>query len=314
MTMSLLMVGVVVLAGAVALLAFALLASPVPRVAQSRRSARVAPGESAAGQRFRGFVAVVDRSLKGRSWVPFSAAELELADVRKPVSVVVTWILVGSAAGAALGSLALRSPVLGIVLAAAVPLGVKVVLRVKTARRRAAFAKQLDPTLRIIASALRAGQSLQVAMASVGLDAEAPMSEEMAQITNEARVGRDLVVAMRESADRMQSEDLRWFTEAVEVQRDTGGNLNDIIDTVAETIRERAEIREKVKANASEGNASAWVLMALPVVLGLVFSILRPGYLNPLLFTTGGQLLLGFSAVMYFVAYIWMRAIVNIKV
>jgi tight adherence protein B len=199
-------------------------------------------------------------------------------------------------------------------LALAVPVGAKGVLRVRTARRRRTFATQLDPTLRIIASALRAGQSLPIAMASVGLDAEPPMSEELARITNEARVGRDIVAAMHESAERMQSEDLRWFAEAVEVQRDTGGNLNDIIDTVAETIRDRSEIREKIRANASEGKASAWVLMALPVVLGIVYNVVRPGYLDPLLTSTVGQVMIGLAVALYVASFLWMRAIVDIKV
>lgn len=311
--MGLLIVGVVVVLAAMSLLAYALLASPVARVEKSRRTLTVV-GESKSPRLSNAFVDGVDRLLRGRTWAPFSAEELDLAGVRTPVGVLATWLLVGAAGAAAVGSLLMRSPVTGALLAIVVPVTAKVVLRVKTARRRAAFAQQMDPTLRIIASALRAGQSLAIAMASVGQDAQAPMSEELARITNEARVGRDMVAAMHESANRMDNEDLRWFAEAVEVQRDTGGNLNDIIDVVAETIRERAEIRGKIKANASEGKASAWVLMALPIVLAVIFSLLRPGYLDPLTSSTGGQILIFLSAVFYVVAYLWMRAIVNFKI
>jgi tight adherence protein B len=311
-TMLLLLLGIAVVIGAIVLLAYSLMASPVPRVARSRLA--VGPAESSTHVVYRAFVNAVDRHLRSRSWVPLSTAELELADVRKPVGLVASWILVGTASAYAVGSLLLRDPVLGLLFALLVPVAAKAVLRLRSARRRRRFARQLDPTLRIIASALRAGQSLPSAMASVGLDAEPPMSEEMTRITNEARVGRDLVQALHESSERMQSDDLRWFAEAVEVQRDTGGNLNDIIDTVAETIRERAEIREKIHANASEGRASAWVLMGLPIVLGVVYNILKPGYLDPLLTTGGGQVALVASGVLYVVAYFWMRAIVDIKV
>ena len=311
--MGLLIMGLVIVLSAIGLLSYALVASPVPRVEKARRTLSVA-GEPTSSHLGHAFVDGVDRLLRGRSWAPFSAPELELAGVRTPVGVLTTWLLAGAAAAAAVGSLLLRSPVTGVLLALAVPVAAKVVLRVKTSRRRAAFADQMDPTLRIIASALRAGQSLSIALASVGQDAEAPMSEELARITNEARVGRDMVTALHESADRMDNEDLRWFAEAVEVQRDTGGNLNDIIDIVAETIRERAEIRGKIRANASEGKASAWVLMALPIALGVIYSLLRPGYLVPLFTSTGGQVATVLSAILYVVAYFWMRAIVNFKI
>ncbi|WP_162891304.1 type II secretion system F family protein [Aeromicrobium sp. A1-2] len=187
-------------------------------------------------------------------------------------------------------------------------------LRFRAGRQRKEFAKQLDNTLRIISSALRAGQSLQIALNSVAADSAAPMSEEITRIINENRLGRDMVVAMLDVADRMQSEDFQWFAEAVAVQRDAGGNLNDIIDTVAETIRGRAEIREKVRAYAAEGKASCYVLMALPVALAVLYSLMNPGYLDPLFSTTIGVLLLLLSAVLYTLSAFWMRAIIDIKV
>lgn len=298
---------------AVAALAYALLADPVPRIPQERRLGSAGPAAPLWRRGYRGFVDGVDGVLRSRGWVPFRASELEDADVRKPIGVVVTWILLASSAGLVLGILS-GNVALGVLLALAPPLVAKMVLRVRTARRRKRFAGQLDTTLRIIASALRAGQSLPIAMASVGADAEEPMAGELSRVVNENRVGRDLVEAMLESAERMRSEDFRWFAEAVEVQRDTGGNLNDIIDVVAETIRDRAEIREKINAYASEGKASAVVLMGLPVALGVLYSVMRPGYLDPLFFTTVGQLLLAISIVLYGLSWVWMRSIIAIKV
>jgi len=307
-------VGAAFLMAAVALLAQALFADPVQRVAKRRLAGTAARTEPLWRTLYRSLVTGVDRVLKSRGWVPFRASELELADVRRPLGVVVTWV-----AGAAIvmflaGTLLGRSPVEGVLLALLAPLLAKVTLRVRTNRRRRAFAQQLDPTLRVVASALRAGQSLPMALSSVAADAVSPMAEEMTRIINENRLGRDLVEAMRESADRMESEDLEWFAGAVQVQRDAGGNLNDIIDTVAETIRERAEIREKIRANASEGKASAWVLMALPIALGVAYSVLNPGYMDPLFITAVGRFLLVVSSALYVAAFFWMRAIVNFKV
>lgn len=312
--MSLVIVGVLLVAAAVGLFAQALFADPVPRVSKSRRLGTSVPTEPLWRVTYRAIVTGVDRLLKSRGWVPFRAAELEMADVKKPPGVVVTWVVGGAGVAFVIGFVLGRSVVTGGVLAIFVPVVAKLILKMRAGRRRKAFAKQLDNTLRIIASALRAGQSLPVALNSVAADAAAPMSEEITRIINENRLGRDLVVAMLDAADRNGSEDFRWFAEAVEVQRDSGGNLNDIIDTVAETIRGRAEIREKIRAYASEGKASCYVLMALPIALALTYSLMNPGYMDPLFTTTIGILLLILSGILYTISWFWMRAIIAIKV
>ncbi|MCW2752198.1 MAG: type secretion system protein [Aeromicrobium sp.] len=312
--MSLVLVGCLLIAGAVGLLAQALVGDPVPRVSKSRRLGTVVKTEPLWRVAYRTLVNGVDSLLKSRGWVPFRASELEMADIKKPLGVVVTWVVACTGAAFLIGTVLGRSVFTGALLAVLVPAAAKVAFKFRAGRRRKEFAGQLDNTLRIIASALRAGQSLQIALNSVAADAAPPMSEEITRIINENRLGRDLVEAMTASADRMDSEDFLWFAEAVEVQRDSGGNLNDIIDTVAETIRGRAEIREKVRAYASEGKASCYVLMALPIGLGVVYSLMNPGYLNPLFTEPLGRVLLVVSGILYTISWFWMRAIIAIKV
>jgi tight adherence protein B len=312
--MNLVIVGVVLMAAAVGLFAQALFADPVPRVSKARRLGATAATEPLWRVTYRAIVNGVDRVLKSRGWVPFRAAELEMADIKKPPGVVVTWVVGGAGVAFVIGSVLGGGPVAGGVLAIFVPVVAKLVLKFRAGHRRKKFANQLDNTLRIIASALRAGQSLPIALNSVAADAAAPMSEEITRIINEYRLGRDLVAAMLDAAERNGSEDFRWFAEAVEVQRDSGGNLNDIIDTVAETIRGRAEIREKIRAYASEGKASCYVLMALPIALALTYSLMNPGYMDPLFKTTIGIMLLIVSGILYTISWFWMRAIIAIKV
>jgi tight adherence protein B len=312
--MPLVVVGCLLMAAAVGLFAQALLGDPVPRVSKSRRLGTVVKTEPLWRVAYRGLVNGVDSLLKSRGWVPFRASELEMADIKKPLGVVVTWVVGGAGAAFLMGTVLGRSVFTGALLAVLVPAAAKATFKIRAGRRRKEFAAQLDNTLRIIASALRAGQSLQIALNSVAADAAPPMSEEITQIINENRLGRDLVEAMTDSAERMDSEDFLWFAEAVEVQRDSGGNLNDIIDTVAETIRGRAEIREKVRAYASEGKASCYVLMALPIGLAVVYSLLNPGYLDPLFTETIGRALLVLSGILYTISWFWMRAIIAIKV
>jgi tight adherence protein B len=298
--MSLAVVGVLLIVAAVGLFAQALFADPVRRVSKRRRLGTEVVSEPLWRVTYRSVV--------------FRASELEMADVHKPLGVIVTWVA-GCAAGAFVLGLTLGGGVAAAVLfSVLVPVAAKVWLKLRSGRRRKAFARQLDNTLRIISSALRAGQSLQIALHSVAADAAAPMSEEITRIINENRLGRDLIAAMLDTSERMQNEDFRWFAEAVDVQRDSGGNLNDIIETVAETIRGRAEIREKIRAYSSEGKASCYVLMALPVGLAVIYSLMNPGYLDPLFSTPLGIVLLLISAVLYTVSWFWMRAIVAIKV
>jgi tight adherence protein B len=311
---NLVVLGTLLIAGAVALFAQALLGDPVRRVSRRRRLDEDVATEPLWRTVYRGLVLRVDKVVGSRGWVPFRATELEMADIHKPLGVIVTWVTGASAVAGVLGLATGGGPVRMIMMGVLVPVGTKVWLRMRSGRRRKAFGKQLDNTLRIISSALRAGQSLPMAMHSVAADASAPMSEEITRIINEARLGRDLVQAMLDTAQRMDNEDFRWFAEAVEVQRDSGGNLNDIIETVAETIRGRAEIREKIRAYSSEGRASCYVLMGLPVGLAAIYSLMNPGYLSPLFGTTAGLLLVALSVVLYTVAWFWMRSIVAIKV
>jgi tight adherence protein B len=180
-------------------------------------------------------------------------------------------------------------------------------------RRRALFTQQLDNTVQMIASALRAGFSFPQALDAVARDADSPTAEEFARVINENRMGRDLVVALEQTADRMQSEDFRWVGEAVAIHRDTGGNLNEVLDRVGATMRTRNQFREQVSSLASEGKFSAVVLMILPVGVGGFYTIVNPDYMEPLVGTRFGFVLLGISVVLYVVGGLWMRKIVDVK-
>ncbi len=258
-------------------------------------------------------VSSVDRLLRQSSWVPFRAKELELAGVRAtPGSLVVTVVSIAVTV-LLFVTLVVGSFGLGLVLAIMVPVGAKLVLKVKTDKRRSAFTEQMDETLQMIASSLRSGQSFTQALDAVAKDADSPTAEEFARIINEHRIGRDLVVALEQTAERMDSEDFLWVGEAVAVHRDTGGNLNEVLDRVGQTMRERNQVRQQVASLASEGKFSAVVLMLLPVAVGGFYTILNPSYMAPM-FTSGiGRALLVGSLILYVIGGLWMRAITNVK-
>ena len=153
-------------------------------------------------------------------------------------------------------------------------------MKVKVGRRQAAFADQLDDSLQLMASSLRAGHSLLRAVDAVSQDAASPTAEEFARIVNETRVGRDLSDSLDEVAERMGSDDFTWVAQAIAIHREVGGNLAEVLDAVGHTIRERNAIRRQVKALSAEGKLSAIVLGALPFAIIGFIAMTNPRYLH----------------------------------
>ncbi|MBB1032137.1 type II secretion system protein F [Dietzia sp. SLG310A2-38A2] len=240
------------------------------------------------------------------------AGALAEAGVKMRLQDFVFLVIVAALAATAVGFVA-SGPLLGIVLGILTPLAARVGLSVKAGRRRAAFADQLDDSLQLMASSLRAGHSLLQALASVSREAEAPTSEEFARIINETRVGRELAPALEETAERMGSQDFVWVTQAIAINREVGGNLAEVLDGVGHTIRERNQIRRQVQALAAEGKLSAYILMALPFGIGGFLFMTNPGYLVP--FTQGllGYTLIGVGLLLLVVGGVWLSKVVNIK-
>lgn len=312
--MELLLVGVILIAGAFTAVYFALAGMPVKRVSKERLAGyRVVEDRTSLSRLSTALVSRVETVLKRRGWRPFSAAELELAGVKTPVASLV--VLVGCIAvvAFAVGIVILQSVIAAIVLALVVPVMAKLWLRVLASRRRKAFAGQLIAALQTMAASLRAGHSLPRVLDAVSQDAESPMSEELARVVNENRLGRDLVEAMEQVAERMQSKDFLWVAGAIAAQRETGGNLNQILDQVAETIRERHHVRQQVTSLAAEGKISAYILMSLPVLMGIYYTVVNKAIMVDFIDSGIGKLLLVGSLLLYVVGGFWMRAVIRIE-
>lgn len=309
-----LVLGVGAMLMALGLVSFVVVAPNVGKVALSRRRP---PGtESAPPLRAisEGLVNLVDSVLKRRGWVPFPSAEIEMASLRMTAGSLVVFVSALSFTAFLLGSSIFGNVLIGLLIALFVPVVTKIVLRGRGNKRREAFGDQLDEALQMIASALRAGHSLARALDTASREAPAPTSEEFARIVNENRIGRDLVEAMNITADRMNSQDFRWVAEAVAVQRDTGGNLNEVLDKVGTTIRERNHILREVQTLSAEGRMSAVILMVLPIVVGLGMSVTNPGYMAPLFDGMTGIVVIAAAAILFCIGGLWMRVIVNVKV
>ncbi|MBB1036254.1 type II secretion system protein F [Dietzia sp. CQ4] len=240
------------------------------------------------------------------------AGALAEAGVKMRLQDFVFLVIVAALAATAVGFVA-SGPLLGIVLGVLTPLATKVGLSVKAGRRRAAFADQLDDSLQLMASSLRAGHSLLQALASVSREAEAPTSEEFARIINETRVGRELAPALQETAERMGSQDFVWVTQAIAINREVGGNLAEVLDGVGHTIRERNQIRRQVQALAAEGKLSAYILMALPVGIAGFLFMTNPAYMVPFTQSLLGYALVAVALILLIAGGLWLRKTVNIK-
>lgn len=184
---------------------------------------------------------------------------------------------------ALVGGLALfEVAVFAILIAAAAGLGSVVLLRLLGNRRQRAFENQLPDVLTMLASTIRTGYAPLQATEQVAHESAQPAREELSRVVAEARLGRDYIDAMAAAAVRTQSTDLKWVVEAMEINRDVGGDVSELLDTVAETIRERVVLQRMISALSAEGRLSAWILIALPFGLAFFLNATNPDYLKPL--------------------------------
>jgi tight adherence protein B len=197
------------------------------------------------------------------------------------------------------------------VLAGAVP---SVMLRLSLRRREAKLRRQLPDVLTVMASSLRAGHSFLQALDTVAKEIDEPAATEFNRVVAEIRLGRPAEDALASMGDRIGSEDFKWAVLAINIQREVGGNLAEILDTVADTIRERDKIRRDVDTLTTEGRLSAYVLIAMPFVIALYMTLVNPEYIA-LLFTTGiGIAMTIVASCLMLAGIVWMRKIIDIDV
>jgi tight adherence protein B len=180
--------------------------------------------------------------------------------------------------------------------------------------RRRRFLTQLPDTLQLLAGSLQAGYSLQQAISTLVNEADPPISTEFHRVLAEHSLGRPLEDSLEDMGRRLDSKDFAWVVMAIRVQHDVGGNLAELLSTVATTLRERDRLRRQVRALSAEGRLSGWILGLLPLVFAIYLSLVRPEYLSPLVGTPLGWLLLGAALVLYVSGAIWMTRVVRVEV
>lgn len=237
---------------------------------------------------------------------------LEAADISmRPGEFVIGWLVATGVLMLAVS--ALVSLTAGVLIVPVVALAAFVVLNSRAAKRQAQFADQLTETLSIMASSLRSGQSLPKAIELVAAEAPTPTAEQFHRISFEVRVGRDLTDSIRDAATRMDNADLEWLAEAVDIHRELGGDLTEIMDNVAATIRERRTVARQIKALSAEGRATGWVLLAMPVLLFFITWWRTPRAVEVMIGEGLGRVLLGLALAGMVLGHLWIRKLVKFK-
>ena len=295
------------------------------RQVEARMRAVIQPGQS-------GPAASAVNAAPGTGWIPdqvtkfgtrFADArgfsdrldmELEAAGVAvRSGEFVVVSAIAGIVVGV-LGAALLSNLILALVLGAVGLFIPTLLLRAALSKRADRLREQLPDVLTIMAASLRAGHSFLQSLDTVAKEIAQPAAAEFQRVVAEIRLGRPAEDALESLAVRVGSEDFKWAVLAVNIQREVGGNLAEILDNVADTLRERATMRRQIRVLTAEGRLSAWVLALLPVAIGLYMAAVNPSYIGLLVTTTIGLVMLGTALALLVLGIFWMRKIVDIDV
>jgi tight adherence protein B len=247
----------------------------------------------------------------------FSASldeRLEQAGIKILAGEFITLVALAALAGAVFGALILPNIIFVLIVAAAAAAIPFVWLGWARRKRQNALNDQLADTLSILASSLRAGYSFLQALDTVAKEIGEPSAHEFQRVVAEIRLGRPVDEALISMAQRVGSDDLKWAVIAINVQRQVGGNLAEVLDIVANTVRERGYLRRLVRVLSAEGRLSIAILTALPFFLLLYEALVNPEYVKLLFTHPLGIVMLIAGAVAMSLGVFWMTRIVRIDV
>jgi tight adherence protein B len=241
-------------------------------------------------------------------------AELEAAGVSLRSGEFVVASALAALVFGVLGAALLRSSLLALIVAAVGGAFPTLLLRSALSKRAEKLREQLPDVLTIMASSLRAGHSFLQSLDTVAKEIAHPAAAEFQRVVAEIRLGRPAEDALESLAERVGSPDFMWAVLAVNIQREVGGNLAEILDTVADTLRERAMLRRQIKVLTAEGRLSAWVLGLLPFGIALYMFAVNPDYIGLLWKSTYGIIMLIVAGLLLVAGILWMKKIVDIDV
>jgi len=259
-------------------------------------------------------ITFIDRLLGSMPW----ARDLELllyqAGLNWRVGTLLLMMLVSGAVVFFMCAVLLHRPLVGLVAGAVLAFAPYWWVKGKKAKRMHQFSEQLPDALDLMTSALRAGLSFPAALQLVAQESPEPLAQEYAVTFDEQNLGLDMKEALINLTERVESVDLRFFVTAVIIQRETGGNLAEIMESIARIIRERFKILGDVKSRTAHGRMTGLILSVLPVALGMIIWLIAPDYMITFFRDPAGQAMLGICAFLQLMGFLWIRKVIQIKV
>jgi tight adherence protein B len=187
-------------------------------------------------------------------------------------------------------------------------------LKRKATTRMRRFEEQFPEALDLLSRAIRAGHAFQTALGMVGSELPAPVGPEFKRTFDQQNFGLPLRDALNEMAERVTVLDVKFFVTAVLIQRDTGGNLSEILDNLAHVVRERFKIQRQVRVHTAHGRLTGYVLLALPAALAIALTFINPDHMHTLFNERSGQEMVIGAIVMQTVGFFWIRHVIKIEV
>lgn len=281
-----------------------------------RYAGRAAPGAGGGSQKAQGgrFDRLVDEKRGGSI-----ATELARADLRltpgEYVALNLGSIVLGTVLGLWFGGgIAVSGFVFALIGALIGFYAPRLYVRYAQGKRMRAFNGQLGDTIVLLSNSLRTGYSLLQSMETAAKELAKPMSDELMRVTREIALGLTIQEALANMYRRMPSDDLDLLITAINVQHEVGGNLAEILDNIAHTIRERIRIHGEIRTITSQQRLSGYILAVLPVILGFIMYMLNPEYISRMWKDTCGLIMLGTGAFMIFLGFLAIRKITDIEV
>jgi len=254
----------------------------------------------------------LNRMLEGRSFTTWLAIQLDRAGSKQSVGAFVLMTALVAVVGWLVGH---RAGVLGAVAFGAIgALAPYVNLKRLQRKRMRALENQLPEAIDMLVNAMKAGYSLQAAMKFIGEEMSDPLGPEFTRFYDEQRLGVDVRLALNNLAARSDTLDLKMFVTALLIQRESGGNLAEVMTNLSTLMRERVALRGEIDTLTAEPRMSAVVLTMLPIALFALINIMNRNYVQPLYDTATGHMLLIYGTVSVMIGYFVLRRMGNVDI
>ena len=261
-----------------------------------------------------GALAAFERVAKGHARGMELSRWIEQAGVKAGVGTVLAVAVLAAVAGAVFVGVVARAPwgfAVGAGLGFALPF---IALRIKRRRRLLTFEEQFPEALDLISRALKAGHAFATGLKMVADEMPEPVGPEFRKTFDEQNFGLPLKDALENLCLRIPSLDVRFFATAVLIQRETGGNLSEILENLAHVVRERFKILRQVRVFTAHGRLTGYVLLGLPAFLAVALMVINPDHMNLLFRERMGQQMLIGALVMQVFGYLWIQKVIKIEV